>query len=720
MSAPYWGELPPSKVTQTRHGRRPSETSDYSNADRRPSLDIAPTRRKRASVQTANTEAATESTFSPYESPTASSFNPQGLAPRPSTHQHQQQQGGHRNTASDNYEKRHRQRGRHQEDFDEPPSATPPAAPEVPRAPPVSYRHPYGNGGLPYTVPASEATAPPQQSYPAHEDEMDTNYYSRGSGRAGNQDYGPAPTEHRRVASGPSGRRRKFAEDRSPLQRLELTLDSITKEEKRARVEAAEQRARQRAAVRADQEAIEHQQVRFHDRQPSTSHGQRRVTPADAAAAATAATAVSASRKAPPAEEYSEPYTEPYPEPDIERHRGVSREIPYEEPRGGRRDKHRDAWEETPREAPVHREQSSRHRGPLTQHPPDESDYYGSGALQDPDENYAAQKPTVLSSEIPKRNLSFRERAARSNAQRSSTAAEQSSEAHPPPAAAAPAPAPATSSGFSLTRSGSNKLKKDPPPEYRYQRMPETDKRDAQVSRHQPRREEPQPPPADVIYHSPRERSQRPDQLGGPRLPTVDVNTRGSRRMPDSMPDYSQTVRRRATEPVSREDYDSEPEYVPPTTKGKTYGKMEKDLIIPPQNAAATRRRKERADSFSSEDSHHHRVSNMVFKRPEEMAPGNGLYKPPKWLDEWKKGTVGTLGGNLLDVHESHAPAPDQNKAWWEKDGRQGNHPYGTRPRKAEAFDGEYDENGKFWLTHNYNNSLTWPQLLLDSNLRCT
>ncbi|RDA91553.1 hypothetical protein CP533_4342 [Ophiocordyceps camponoti-saundersi (nom. inval.)] len=44
---------------------------------------------------------------------------------------------------------------------------------------------------------------------------------------------------------------RMLANDRSPLQRLELTLDSLTKEEKRARVEAAEQRARQRAALRA-------------------------------------------------------------------------------------------------------------------------------------------------------------------------------------------------------------------------------------------------------------------------------------------------------------------------------------------------------------------------------------------------------------------------------------------------------------------------------------
>ncbi|RCI07999.1 hypothetical protein L249_7789 [Ophiocordyceps polyrhachis-furcata BCC 54312] len=52
---------------------------------------------------------------------------------------------------------------------------------------------------------------------------------------------------------------RMLANDRSPLQRLELTLDSLTKEEKRARVEAAEQRARQRAALRASNQ--EHNQL---------------------------------------------------------------------------------------------------------------------------------------------------------------------------------------------------------------------------------------------------------------------------------------------------------------------------------------------------------------------------------------------------------------------------------------------------------------------------
>src|SRR5690606_27345476 len=57
-----------------------------------------------------------------------------------------------------------------------------------------------------------------------------------------------APSQPRRTSmASQSGARRKFADDQSPLKRLELTLGSITKEEKRARVEAAEQRAREKA-----------------------------------------------------------------------------------------------------------------------------------------------------------------------------------------------------------------------------------------------------------------------------------------------------------------------------------------------------------------------------------------------------------------------------------------------------------------------------------------
>ena len=57
----------------------------------------------------------------------------------------------------------------------------------------------------------------------------------------------PAARSSRKASvASQSDSRKQLADDRSPLQRLELTLDSITKEEKRARVEAAEQAARER------------------------------------------------------------------------------------------------------------------------------------------------------------------------------------------------------------------------------------------------------------------------------------------------------------------------------------------------------------------------------------------------------------------------------------------------------------------------------------------
>jgi hypothetical protein len=74
------------------------------------------------------------------------------------------------------------------------------------------------------------------------------------------------------------------------------------------------------------------------------------------------------------------------------------------------------------------------------------------------------------------------------------------------------------------------------------------------------------------------------------------------------------------------------------------------------------------------------------------MTPGRGLYQPPEWLTEWEKGIVGTLGGSLLDLDVAPPPTADKGKAWWEEGGRQRGNSTSTRPRRAEAFDGEYDD----------------------------
>ncbi|KAH7001367.1 hypothetical protein EDB80DRAFT_879461 [Ilyonectria destructans] len=668
MSTPYWGQLPGPKVAQATHSshhRRRSESDDYTyNADRRSSLDVPPVRRaNRASVQTQATEAHSESTFSPLDSPTSASFGAQGLAPRPPSYQ----RGAPRDPASEPSDFRKTRRpNRNQEDFDDVDPSFP-EAPEASRGPPLSYRHPYGNGGLPYTHAAADAPAGSSQladpaPFEGEYDDMEPEeYYKSSTGRAGGSQYpGGAPGEtarrdssasaydnpalSRRATTGTSNRRKTFADDRSPLQRLELTLDSITKEEKRARVEAAEQRARERAARRAEEarhKPVDHQ-VRF-DRQPSISHERQSLAPAPLAV------------RQPPAQ------------------REVSREAHQEVPRDAPRKATREVVREAPRDAPIQRDNSTRRHGPLSQHPPEDQDYFGSGALQEPEDVVPVQRHMEVDSGIPKRNLSFRERAARDNVQFAEP--EEPKTAPPPP----------PNGGFSLTRSGSNKLKKAPPGDPWYHLKRDLAASSSNQSQEQPRRESRDYPP------SARDKD-LPAAPSDGRRPSVDASSRGTQipKMADS-----QGIRRRATEPVPRAEYASDEEYIPPAARGKTFGKAEQDDRAYTQDAAAGRRRVERADSFSSDGSHHHRFSNMVFKRREDMTPGNGLYKPPQWLDEWKKATVGTLAGSLLDLQESpkesNSPPSDSNKAWWEQDGRRGSYP--SRPRKAEAFDGEYSEN---------------------------
>ncbi len=81
---------------------------------------------------------------------------------------------------------------------------------------------------------------------------------------------------------------------------------------------------------------------------------------------------------------------------------------------------------------------------------------------------------------------------------------------------------------------------------------------------------------------------------------------------------------------------------------------------------------------------------------PEKALPHQGVFKRSQFPDEWKKATVGTLSGALLDLSDEPPPAngePDQT--WWETPSkRRGS--MSSRPRKAEAFEGEYDDtNGK-------------------------
>lgn len=68
----------------------------------------------------------------------------------------------------------------------------------------------------------------------------------------------PSPPSRSNTVRSTSDQRRDWASDRSPLQKLEVTLTGISKEEKRARVQEAEMRLRERLArQKADREQAE-------------------------------------------------------------------------------------------------------------------------------------------------------------------------------------------------------------------------------------------------------------------------------------------------------------------------------------------------------------------------------------------------------------------------------------------------------------------------------
>ena len=699
-TAPYWGKLPAPAAATMPPSRPNRHSDDYgSSMDQAPADDKPPQRPQRFSVQTTNTtntEAPTESTFSPFASPTASSFLGQGLAPRPPSYPY-------RNTPDyppDIADKRSHRRTRTREDIEPPDlaSPTPPAAPDVPRAPPLSYRHPYSNGGTPdpYAAAAAmvaaaskaarESASPvvpvsplsanmesregyyprtPRSSQPDHlpmennrrpmdspqtrvAGEVPMQHVRKGSvkevttGRSFPLDASSQP--RRASATSQPDRRRKFANDRSPLQRLELTLDSISKEEKRAKVEAAEQRARERARRAAEatkqSPSTPQQQVRFRERAPSAS--------------------------------------------------GSPREKPAARP----------TQHQTPRsvEPPV-----AVHRGPLTQNPPgDARPHQG----PDPDRSVpvpvsmepappvvdaasppaaAAPVPQILETGnmgTPKRNLSFRERAAQQDLK------PPNGLPHDSPVTPSTAPPP-SNGGFSLTRSGSNKLKKDPPGDRWYRLRVEAQNALPQSYAQSPAHLTVTAAPengyfqghSQEVVHTPqqtRDIDSYPSfavsrQIAPPTRAFTEPPTQPqlhSQLQPQPQPQHQPQPQQPQPHPqpgIRR--HDTEP--IPRTTQ--TTVTFEDDPRVS-------------KGYLSDGDS---RATGTDLRRA-EYTPGDGLYLPPNFLDEWKQATVGSLSGTLLHLAEDLPQGVGKDKTWWESEGSKRG--ISARPRKAEAFDGEYAE----------------------------
>jgi hypothetical protein len=90
-------------------------------------------------------------------------------------------------------------------------------------------------------------------------------------------------------------------------------------------------------------------------------------------------------------------------------------------------------------------------------------------------------------------------------------------------------------------------------------------------------------------------------------------------------------------------------------------------------------------------------MSDFLYGR-DRYQPGQGIFKPTPYLDEWQKATVGALSGGLLDL-EHVPPAVEKNaaekSAGWDQSrsqSRRRSDSMSSRPIKAEAFEGEYDE----------------------------
>lgn len=707
-SAPYWGQLPPPKA------RRLSDDGGLT-PDRRQSLDTNPqSRPNRESIQTTNTDTLTDTTFSSLASPNRSSFQGQGLAPRPPSLPY-----GANQYPPELLENRRRRRSKNQDDDEYSRGAPPPTAADVPRAPTVSYKAPNGNGAVQSThtapgtagrtsrrpdgpvspmeqSPRGATFADRQKDLPVLDrarNTLDPGSDARarrngtdptaarsvptadtaGAQRQRRGSVGDAARSQRRDSQGQPSGRRTYANERSPLQRLELTLDSITKEEKRALAEAAERAAREKAAsnnrpaVQADrgppvpQKDQPVHQVRFSDRGPP-----------------------------------------------------LAVEVPKTRATVGR------SSENTPVTP----------KGPLSQHPPEEGRRYSASTGKSPQTQGPESRIPVpvapqtrsqtqpQASSVPQRNLSFRERAAKNDVK---LPAGLETEIPTSPLVATPG------SAGTVSRSGSKKLRKNPPASYApspggdpyAQKQMEAQKYImAQQANSGPRSNEARARTAGPAASEPPGAPMRPETVGqtesvtpsGGKLALHDQEVMPSAAVGELS--KAQQSQRKADQLLGRAPSQNPSgqranagQGTIPQPAALTAGAAGVAVAAGSQHHRA-KREDTRSDSDSSDDEHHHHISNIVYGHGrDKLRPGQGMYQPPTYLDEWKKATVGTLSGALLDLDDEPANVTvEKDKPWWETPPSQRRGSVTSRPRKAEAFDGEYDD------THGMQPSLTFSE----------
>lgn len=631
MSTPYWGDLP--KVSN-RARQQSSSSGDYSSKAARRSTsgaDPLDPAYHRASTQSNNTDGQTESPLSPYASSPRNSYQGHGLTPTPRPLSQSYQ-------TPDIMEKRRRRASKNKEE-DEAyaiSGALPPFTSNAPGASPTSFKHPYGNGGLPYTLPktdpSQQADIPPSPGF------VEPDFYkpqaidrtkrtsTTSSRRVSSDSAAAAKNGSARQAS--TGRRKvsldMYADTRSPLQKLEQTFVGMNKDEKRARMDAAEeQNAHSRVpSYETDKDGSQSPTVRFKDQ------------------------AVDARAESPP-------------RGNIERGPGSVRSTTATQRAG---------------KVPAEQQRTVQHQG---------------------SQNRKTAQPTAVTgikaqeASAPHRELSFRERAARNDMTW-------------PDAGSAPEQSPATpptmtpiATGFSLSRSGSKKLKKDPPADSGYQRKNEFVRKHAEVGRDQHWGS------AHTAHETGTTAAPAPV---GPPDPKA-----GGGPMRNRVPALNTAVTRKPLrQAVLNDDLDS------PLTTGNSMNAAQHTQVPapsrspahspfpftsdPPQNPSQSTtapRVKFSEEAGAHENSHNsdneHHFSEFFHRH--DYKPGQGLFKPTKFSNEWKKGTVGALSGTLLEISEEASPTFDKGQTWWETPPSYRRNSISSRAHRAEAFDGEYDDN---------------------------
>ncbi|PHH54530.1 Uncharacterized protein YGR266W [Ceratocystis fimbriata CBS 114723] len=562
-----------------------------------------------------------------------------------------------------------------------------------------------------------------------------------------------SPDTRRRSSVAIPRSRRKFANSHSPLQRLELTLDSMTKEEKRARVEAAERRARERSNLEIDkihlgqQPSIDSQSPVLSgshaaSRSPNIPNGSSRAanttrhssspisttpqgTPrktfdltslhsTTASSANTTPAQAQPTHRSPLAQSSSDPHWSSLPPPKkpntaessgshkrrpsvhgdmilpegvrrISNAGGPQRSLSFRE----RRMSNSDDFDSNPGVV------GSSYRRPTRILSPEPIDISVPETPAQQPASWKSQQPAIgpskpVKSEATVGASSISKEGIVPTAERPFMPDPILMDPHAPP------PPPKRSSSFSFSsigRRNSKKLQKDPPDDPFYRLRIESEK-------HQ---------------------LQRAATIAA----TVAVKDQGVDSAQNPGTDH---VQQRSNVPV-----------VPPSTASHKAQRPDSELTIEDivksmvdesyasdsSQEEAPRHLLRKQQQEQERNEHQHKISNMMYRPAQDLKPGEGLYEPPSFLDEWRKGTVGTLSGSLLDLSQSHEQEIQQNQqqqnqihprgklehndsAWWEAQPGNGTSTKSTtttstdtsrrrgslssRPRRAEAFDGEYDD----------------------------